>query len=59
MVLLPAKSTVPGPPPIGKMPNVVLAQPLPHDVIFVIEGTALCGAYLHELKQTYIYPSLE
>jgi hypothetical protein len=29
------------------------------DVIFVVEGTALCGAYLQDLKTQYIIPTLE
>lgn len=31
----------------------------PTDVLFVVEGTAMCGAYLNELRQTYIFPTLE
>lgn len=38
--------------------NSSLCSP-PNDVVFVVEGTALCGAYLNELKQTYIFPALE
>lgn len=29
------------------------------DVIFVIEGTAVNGAYINDLKANYIVPSLE
>lgn len=29
------------------------------DVIFVIEGTAVNGAYIYDLKTNYIIPSLE
>lgn len=29
------------------------------DVIFVIEGTAVNGAYINDLKTNYIIPSLE
>lgn len=29
------------------------------DVIFVIEGTAVNGAYLNDIKSNYIIPSLE
>lgn len=29
------------------------------DVIFVVEGTAVNGAYINDLKTNYIIPSLE
>lgn len=29
------------------------------DVIFIIEGTAINGAYLSEMKNNYIIPTLE
>lgn len=29
------------------------------DIIFVIEGTAVNGAYINDLKTNYIIPSLE
>jgi mediator of RNA polymerase II transcription subunit 25 len=29
------------------------------DVIFVIEGTAVNGAYLNDLKTNYLIPTLE
>lgn len=29
------------------------------DVIFVIEGTAVNGAYLNDLKTNYVIPTLE
>jgi len=35
------------------------SNPSPNDVVFVVEGTALCGAYLNELKTAYIHPTLE
>lgn len=32
---------------------------LPADVIFVIESTAINGAYINDLKSSYIIPALE
>lgn len=29
------------------------------DIIFVIEGTAINGAYLNDLKSHYVVPTLE
>lgn len=29
------------------------------DIIFVIEGTAINGAYLNDLKSNYVIPTLE
>lgn len=29
------------------------------DVIFIIEGTAINGAYLNDLKTSYVIPTLE
>lgn len=29
------------------------------DVVFIIESTAVNGAYLHDLKTNYIVPTLE
>lgn len=29
------------------------------DIIFVIEGTAINGAYMNDLKSNYIIPTLE
>lgn len=29
------------------------------DVIFVIEGTAINGAYMNDLKTNYVIPTLE
>lgn len=29
------------------------------DVIFIIEGTAINGAYLNDMKTNYIIPTLE
>lgn len=29
------------------------------DVVFVIEGTAINGAYLNDIKTNYIVPTLE
>lgn len=29
------------------------------DIIFVIEGTAINGAYMNEMKTTYVVPTLE
>lgn len=34
-------------------------QGMQADVIFVIEGTAVNGAYLNDLKANYIIPTLE
>lgn len=34
-------------------------QGMQADVIFVIEGTAVNGAYLNDLKTSYIIPTLE
>lgn len=34
-------------------------QGLQADVVFVIEGTAVNGAYINDLKTNYINPSLE
>lgn len=30
-----------------------------NDIVFVIEGTAACGAYLNEIKSNYIVPTVE
>lgn len=41
----------------------MVAGPTEHgiqaDVIFVIEGTAVNGAYLNDLKTNYLTPTLE
>lgn len=29
------------------------------DIVFVVEGTAINGAYIHDLKTNYIIPALE
>lgn len=29
------------------------------DIIFVIEGTAINGAYMNEMKSNYVIPTLE
>lgn len=39
--------------------SIPLSNSAPADIVFVIEGTALCGAYLNELKAAYIHPALE
>lgn len=36
-----------------------LGEGMQADVIFVIEGTAVNGAYLNDLKTSYIIPTLE
>ena len=46
--------------PSEKMTSTGTGTPTQHtDIIFVVEGTALCGAYLQDLKSQYIVPTLE
>ena len=30
-----------------------------NDVVFLVEGTASCGAYLNEIKSSYVLPTVE
>lgn len=41
------------------MVNVPTDHGLQADIIFVIEGTAVNGAYLNDLKTNYLIPTLE
>lgn len=38
---------------------MVVAQTEHADVIFVIEATAINGAYMNDLKTNYVIPTLE
>ena len=37
----------------------VTAEAVCNDVVFLVEGTSSCGAYMNELKANYIGPTVE
>ena len=30
-----------------------------NDIVFLVEGTSSCGAYLNEIKTSYVFPAVE
>lgn len=38
---------------------VISGEAICHDIVFVVEGTSACGAYLNEIKSHYINQILE